>query len=160
MRSPSTWGLGLPRAEAAPRINEKIISVTVPKFRLPRLLPALAAVCSFVLITQPSGAFASKAAEQAGANLFRDKGCAYCHGATGQGTPKGPSLANVRKTMKARQISAQIENGGQKMPSFSDSLSKDELAQLVAWLRAKHRPAPAPVPTPAQTSTPVSNPGQ
>ena len=102
----------------------------------------------------------TKAAEQAGASLFRDKGCAYCHGAAAQGTQKGPSLANVRKTMKPAQISAQIENGGQKMPSFSDSLSHDEVAQLVAFLRAKHRPAPAPVPTPAQTSTPVSNPGQ
>jgi ubiquinol-cytochrome c reductase cytochrome c subunit len=102
----------------------------------------------------------SKTAEQAGATLFRDKGCTYCHGAGGQGTQKGPSLANVRKTMKAAQISAQIENGGQKMPSFSESLSHDEVAQLVAFLRAKHRPAPAPVPTPAQTSPSVSNPGQ
>jgi mono/diheme cytochrome c family protein len=100
----------------------------------------------------------TKAAEAAGATLFRDKGCAYCHGATAQGTPKGPSLANVRKTMKAAQISAQIENGGQKMPSFSDSLSHDEVAQLVAFLRAKHRPASTP--PPAQTSSPVSNPGQ
>jgi mono/diheme cytochrome c family protein len=110
--------------------------------------------------TQALFAANTKAAEQAGATLFRDKGCAYCHGATAQGTQKGPSLANVRKTMKPAQISAQIENGGQKMPSFSDSLSHDEVAQLVAWLRAKHRPAPDPVPTPAQTSTPVSNPGQ
>jgi mono/diheme cytochrome c family protein len=143
-----------------PKINEKIEPVTVPKLRLPRLLPTLAAACSLVLLTQATHAFAAKAAEQAGANLFRDKGCAYCHGATAQGTQKGPSLANIRKTMKPAQISAQIENGGQKMPSFSDSLSKDEVAQLVAWLRAKHRPAPAPVPAPAQTSAPVSNPGQ
>ena len=99
----------------------------------------------------------TKAAEVAGAVLFRDKGCAYCHGATAQGTQKGPSLANVRKTMKPAQISAQIENGGQKMPSFSDSLSHDEVAQLVAWLRAKHRPDPAPVPA---QSPAVSNPGQ
>lgn len=134
--------------------------MTALKFRLPRLLPTLIAACSLILFIHAPDAFGSKAAEQAGANLFRDKGCAYCHGAAAQGTQKGPSLANVRKTMKAAKISAQIENGGQKMPSFSDSLSKDEVAQLVAWLRAKHRPAPAPVSAPAQTSTPVSNPGQ
>jgi mono/diheme cytochrome c family protein len=131
--------------------------VTALKTPLPYLLPILVTAC---LIALPIHAFGSKADEQAGANLFRDKGCAYCHGAAGQGTQQGPSLANVRKTMKPVQISAQIENGGQKMPSFSDSLNHDEVAQLVAFLRAKHRPAPAPVPTPAQTSTPVSNPGQ
>jgi mono/diheme cytochrome c family protein len=62
--------------------------------------------------------------------------------------------------MKPAQIAGQIENGGQKMPSFQDSLSKDEMAQLIAFLRAKHRPAPAPAPTSTQTSAPVSNPGQ
>jgi mono/diheme cytochrome c family protein len=134
--------------------------VTALKLRLTRLLPTLAAVFSFALPFHAAYAFASKADEQAGANLFRDKGCAYCHGAAAQGTQKGPSLANVRKTMKPAKISAQIENGGQKMPAFSDSLSHDEVALLVAFLRAKHRPAPAPVPTPVQSSTPVSNPGQ
>jgi mono/diheme cytochrome c family protein len=35
-------------------------------------------------------------------------------------------------------------NGGQKMPAFRESVSDEEAAQLVAWLRAKHRPvAPA-----------------
>lgn len=59
---------------------------------------------------------------------------------------------NVRKTMKAAQIVNQIKNGGQKMPSFQDSLSNDEIAQLVAYLRAKHRPLPAPLPAhPAAT---------
>ena len=120
--------------------------MTALKTLLPYLLPILVTAC---LIALPVRAFGSKADEQAGANLFRDKGCAYCHGAAGQGTQKGPSLANVRKTMKPAQISAQIENGGQKMPSFSDSLSHDEVAQLVAFLRAKHRPAPAPVQSPA-----------
>jgi mono/diheme cytochrome c family protein len=62
--------------------------------------------------------------------------------------------------MKPTQVTGQIENGGQKMPSFSDSLSHDEVAQLVAFLRAKHRPAPAPLPQPAKTAPAVSNPGQ
>jgi mono/diheme cytochrome c family protein len=119
------------------------------KIRLACILSILAIFSSIALSVPTAQAAGSNAAEQAGATLFRDKGCAYCHGATGQGTQKGPSLANVRKAMKAAQISAQIENGGQKMPSFSDSLSHDEVAQLVAFLRAKHRPAPAPVQSPA-----------
>jgi mono/diheme cytochrome c family protein len=137
-----------------------MVEVIALKMRLLDLLPILATACSLVLSLPAAYAFGPKPAEQAGANLFRDKGCAYCHGAAAQGTQKGPSLANVRKTLKPAQITAQIKNGGQKMPSFGDSLSESELAQLIAFLRAKHRPLPTPIPGPAQTSTPLSNPGQ
>jgi ubiquinol-cytochrome c reductase cytochrome b subunit len=91
----------------------------------------------------------------AGAQLFRDKGCAHCHGDKAQGTHKGPSLANVGKRMTESQMMDQIMNGGQEMPSFSDSVSKDEAALLVAFLRARHRPAIPPAPPEA-----VSNPAQ
>lgn len=119
----------------------------------------------FVLATGIVQAYAlsgsnTKDQEKAGAVLFRDKGCAFCHGAAAQGTQRGPSLANVRKTMNAAKIAGQIENGGLKMPSFKDAVSSDELAQLIAFLRARHRPTPAPVPAGPQTSAPVSNPGQ
>jgi mono/diheme cytochrome c family protein len=123
---------------------------------------ALAGVFAFSI--QGARAESSKVAEQAGATLFRDKGCTYCHGASLEGTHKGPSLQQVRKTMKAQQIIEQIKNGGQKMPSFEDSLSSDEISELVAYLRAKHRPSPAAKTTPdvhaAQTSSAVSNPEQ
>ncbi|MDR3726025.1 MAG: cytochrome c [Terracidiphilus sp.] len=84
----------------------------------------------------------TKAAEQAGALLFRDKGCAYCHGAGGIGAKKGPALTDLRKNKlwSPAKITDQILNGGQKMPAFRESLSDVEAAQLVAWLRAKHRP--------------------
>jgi mono/diheme cytochrome c family protein len=122
--------------------------VTASLSSLPRLA-FTATVALFLLACAPAQfaqAESPKAAEAAGATLFRDKGCAYCHGANLQGTPKGPSLENVRKTLKPERIADQIKNGGQKMPSFEDSLSGDEIAQLVAYLRAKHRPAPAPIP--------------
>jgi mono/diheme cytochrome c family protein len=124
-------------------------SVSLPGIRLFGLLLLTASFAA-----SSNDLYAAKAAEKAGAVLFRDKGCAYCHGATAQGTPKGPSLANVRKTMKPAQVAAQIENGGQKMPSFSDSLTHDQVAQLVAWLCAKHRPLAPPVSVPAQTPAP------
>jgi mono/diheme cytochrome c family protein len=113
--------------------------------RLLRLISTFAIVSCIVLPCCTAFASGSKAAEAAGAVLFRDKGCAYCHGAAAQGTQKGPSLANVRKSLKPAQVTAQIENGGQKMPSFGDSLSKDEVARLVAYLRAKRRPVPPPI---------------
>ncbi|HEU5458617.1 MAG TPA: cytochrome c, partial [Terracidiphilus sp.] len=87
-----------------------------------------------------------KKAEMAGAILFRDKGCAHCHGADLAGTKKAPSLVNIRKNhdWTVEKMTDQILNGGKKMPPFSDSLSDQEAAQIIAYLRAKHPPTPPP----------------
>jgi len=34
------------------------------------------------------------------------------------------------------------------MPPFGDSLTDEQIAQLVAYLRAKNRPVPPPAPAP------------
>ncbi|UWZ83412.1 c-type cytochrome [Occallatibacter riparius] len=83
---------------------------------------------------------------KAGAALFRDKGCAFCHGADLKGTKKAPALADIGtdKDWPADKMTDHILNGGQKMPPFRDSLSDEEIAQLVAFLRAKDHPAPPP----------------
>lgn len=96
-----------------------------------------------------------KSQEEAGAALFRDKGCSYCHGAGLQGTKKAPALAEIRKDKEwtADKMTNQILNGGEKMPPFSDSLSDEEIADLVSYLRAKKRPTPPPAATDAANST-------
>jgi mono/diheme cytochrome c family protein len=114
--------------------------------------------CSAILATLflcaalPAHAASTKADEEAGAVLFRDKGCAYCHGAGGVGGKKAPSLMGLRtdKAWPPAKIGNQILNGGQKMPPFGDSLTDAEIAQLVAYLRAKNRPIPPPLPPPSQ----------
>jgi len=75
---------------------------------------------------------------KAGAVLYRDKGCPRCHG------------ADIRsdKAWPPERITKQITDGGQKMPPFGDSLTDQEIAQLVAFLRAKDRPTP-PAPPPS-----------
>jgi mono/diheme cytochrome c family protein len=87
-----------------------------------------------------------KADEQAGAILYRDKGCPQCHGAALEGNKKGPALAEIRndKEWPPEKITKQIMDGGQKMPPFGESLTDQEIAQLVAFLRAKDRPTPPP----------------
>jgi len=118
----------------------------IPRTKLigPVLLLAL-----FTLAAHPARALSgsrTKAAEQAGALLFRDKGCVHCHGAGGTGGKKGPDLTGLRKDniWTPAKITGQILNGGQKMPSFGDSLTDAEVAQLIAYLRAKHRSVPPP----------------
>jgi ubiquinol-cytochrome c reductase cytochrome b subunit len=100
-------------------------------------------------------AHSTKADEQAGALLFRQQDCAHCHGPEGIGGKKAPPLTNLHKNRDwpPEKIAHQILNGGQKMPPFGDSLTDAQIAQLVAYLRAKHKPvlpdAPAPTPPPA-----------
>jgi ubiquinol-cytochrome c reductase cytochrome b subunit len=114
-----------------------------------KCLPTFFILVFTAVAVTPVDAGNSKAAEQAGAVLFRDKGCAYCHGVGGSGGKKGPNLSSIRtdKLWPPDKITNQILNGGQKMPPFSDSLSEAEIAQLVAYLRAKQRPVPPPVAT-------------
>jgi mono/diheme cytochrome c family protein len=97
-------------------------------------------------LASPLFAAATEADEKAGAVLFRDKGCEHCHGVAGVGTKKAPPLADIRKDKNwpSEKITQQILNGGRKMPPFADSLSDPEIAQIVAYLRAKHKPVPPP----------------
>lgn len=83
---------------------------------------------------------------KAGAGLYRDKGCAYCHGADGAGTKKAPAITDVwkDKTWTDEKLTSQILDGGKKMPPFRDSVTDDELADLIAYLRAKTKPEPPP----------------
>lgn len=113
--------------------------------------PLLAGVLVCCGLSARQAFAASSAADaKAGAVLFRDKGCAYCHGVGGVGGKKAPSLVDIRKNTlwPPAKIIDQITNGGQKMPPFGDSLTDQEIAQLVAYLRAKNRPVPPPVPGP------------
>ncbi len=108
----------------------------------------------FPLLAAPSSN--PDADAQAGAVLYRDKGCAHCHAADGSGTVKGPSLVDIgnNKDWTPEKMSDQILNGGRKMPPFSDSLSDQEIGQLVTYLRAKNRPVAPPLPTGATDPAP------
>jgi mono/diheme cytochrome c family protein len=90
-----------------------------------------------------------KAQAVAGAALYRQQDCAHCHGEALEGAKKGPALANLWQdaAWTPEKITSQILNGGQKMPPFGDSLTDEQIAQLVAFLKARERP---PVPPAAQ----------
>ena len=123
----------------------------IPRLSSPVLLPAILLFVALPAqdIFGAGGQSRTKAAEEAGSLLFRDKGCTHCHGVGGIGGKKGPDLAGLRKNKlwTPAKITGQILDGGQKMPPFREALSGEEAAQLVAYLRAKHRPVPPPAPT-------------
>ena len=113
--------------------------------RLPLLFTA-STLLAFITFAAALPAQSKPNDEMAGAILYRDKGCAHCHGASEEGTSKAPALAGIRtdKNWTPEKISDQILNGGKKMPPFSDSLTDPEIAQIIAFLRSKHPPAPPP----------------
>lgn len=109
----------------------------------------LVASAVFALLTKPVSAAKKGDEEKAGAVLFRDKGCTYCHGQGGVGTKKAPSLTGLwkDKTWTPDKITNQILDGGQKMPPFRESVTDEDVVNLIAYLRAKNKPIPPPVET-------------
>ena len=69
-----------------------------------------------------------------GAQLLVGKGCATCHGLTGEGGPVGVRLTGV----DASRMRTVTGNGPHGMPRFDpNSLSDDDLAAIAAYLASK-----------------------
>lgn len=69
-----------------------------------------------------------------GVHLFCVNGCQYCHRINGYGGRLGPDLSIIGNRLSAQQLSLRIVNGGNNMPAFGGSLSKEELIDLVNFL--------------------------
>jgi mono/diheme cytochrome c family protein len=108
-----------------------------PRLLLPATTLLTAAACLITTLTVIPAQARTDAKEQ-GAAVFASSGCAHCHGDSGQGTSKGPSLQDVRKKMNSEAVAKQIKDGGRSMPPFGDSLSDPQIEQLVKFLRSRH----------------------
>jgi mono/diheme cytochrome c family protein len=82
------------------------------------------------------------ASVQEGKKIFEDK-CANCHGDDGSGNTvigKAIKAADLRSADAGRKTDAeiyqQIENGKGNMPPFGSSLDKDQISDLIAYVRA------------------------
>jgi ubiquinol-cytochrome c reductase cytochrome b subunit len=83
----------------------------------------------------------------AGAQLFHDKGCEFCHTVEGHGGLRGPDLTYVARRLSVNDITIRILNGGGNMPSFAGILTHQELDALVAFLESRPAAARAPAAT-------------
>lgn len=65
--------------------------------------------------------------------------CAMCHGANGEGKAamktRDFSSADVQKQSDA-ELTAIITKGKEKMPAYDGKLSKDQISDLVKWIRS------------------------
>jgi mono/diheme cytochrome c family protein len=75
---------------------------------------------------------------------FRTK-CAMCHGQDGRGSEVGKSMntpdlrSQAVQKLPDAQLAQIISNGKGGMPSFKNSLSKDQIRSLVAHIRSLHQ---------------------
>ena len=64
--------------------------------------------------------------------------CAMCHGASGEGKAamktRDFGSADVQKQSDA-ELTAIITKGKEKMPAYDGKLSKDQIGDLVKWIR-------------------------
>jgi cytochrome c len=77
----------------------------------------------------------------AGKEVFEQ--CSVCHNADSDEKKMGPGLKGLTKKAKMKNgkapteanVQAIIKGGGNGMPAYEDMLSKDELANLMAYLK-------------------------
>jgi ubiquinol-cytochrome c reductase cytochrome b subunit len=75
--------------------------------------------------------------QQAGAQIFQDHGCINCHSIDGSGGERGPNLSTIGSSLSNDQLTWRILSGGRNMPAYGDTLTPEELAQLVAYLSSR-----------------------
>ena len=109
-----------------------------------KLLLVIALLLIVAVATTPHAGAASGPDRTAGAEVFKQQGCAHCHGSDGAGTDRAPSLMTVGKRLKKNEIERQILDGGKQMPPFRDVLTEDQTRELVDYLAHKKK-TPKPV---------------
>ena len=71
-----------------------------------------------------------------GAELLAQSGCAVCHGADGQGTAAGPSLA--ASSLSLDEFVASVRQATRTMPAYAAEVLPDEvLSRMFAFLEAQ-----------------------
>ena len=98
---------------------------------------AVGAAIVFVVMLFAAGGGGGRA-ESVGATIFREAGCARCHGADGQGAI-GPALANVvaKKYPDIEDQIAVVTGGKGTMPAFGGKLSKQQIREVVEYTRTE-----------------------
>lgn len=110
----------------------------IPGSKLRWVVYSLAAVALFVAMAMPSG---TNAAGSKGAENFKSK-CASCHGADAKGQTPMAKMMKI-KDLTSEEVQKQsdaelrdiIAKGKKPMPEFGSKLKKEEIDDLVAYLR-------------------------
>jgi ubiquinol-cytochrome c reductase cytochrome b subunit len=69
-----------------------------------------------------------------GAQSFEQRGCINCHTIAGVGGQRGPELTHIGTALSNDELTWRILNGGRNMPAYGDTLSPQEVTNLVEFL--------------------------
>ncbi len=72
-----------------------------------------------------------------GAQLFRERGCQYCHSIAGYGGKRGPDLSHIADRLTRPQLILRINNGGYNMPAYAATLSSEDLEKIADFLMSR-----------------------
>lgn len=99
------------------------------------------AILTAVLVMMVMALLPSSALAGGGEDLFKAK-CVMCHGADGSGNTAMGKKFNIRDLRSAdvqKQTDAQLETiitkGKDKMPSYEGKLTKEQIQELVQYVR-------------------------
>ena len=103
-------------------------------------LIALAGLC-FVMLVLSTAVWGQSAPGDAGAATFKSK-CAMCHGPDGSGKTTMGEKFKIRD-LRSPDVQGQsdsalsqiVTKGKEKMPSYDGKLSKEQIDQVVAYIR-------------------------
>ena len=96
---------------------------------------ALVAACSFAISacgSDRSTAIADLTGDTTSGETLYGANCASCHGADRAGTSAGP---DIRGEIEGGETIDVILNGEDTMPAFADTLSDQEIADILAFLQ-------------------------
>lgn len=91
-------------------------------------------------LIHPADSFAEE-----GSDLFVSKGCSQCHFVDSMETKVGPGLEGLFKQKKLpmsgwkvteENVRMQLETPFKDMPSFADRLTREQMTQLIEYLKA------------------------
>jgi ubiquinol-cytochrome c reductase cytochrome b subunit len=88
--------------------------------------------------TEPLGARELETSDTrvlAGAGTFNDRGCGLCHVVMESGGRLGPDLTLVAHRLSSEEIALRTMNGIGDMPAYRQTLSREELDEILVFLR-------------------------
>ena len=134
------------KEDCTPSVVSYTISIAGASFRRTARLGSFAiilgaAIAIAVLGFAPRTSAAPPADAAAGEQTYKSN-CVVCHAADGAGSATGKALkapdlhSDTVQKMTAAQLAAQISDGKNNMPPFKNTLSKDQIEGVVAYVRA------------------------
>lgn len=75
----------------------------------------------------------------AGAVVFHEKGCEFCHKMGSYGGLRGPDLSFAGDFLTPNQITTRIYSGATNMPSYNGNITSQQVSDVIAFLESRHR---------------------